>query len=103
MVSYSISSNIDEVVSVFIDFTINSKQNAQFYRRDDNYSCGDWDGLCDHIRDTLLEDIFKLSASATPSESCEWVQVRIDVYILIISIRSKLTHLHGFQQLVLLP
>ena len=28
-----------------------------------------------------LEDIFKLSASAAVSEFCEWVQVRIDVYI----------------------
>ena len=27
------------------------------------------------------EDIFKLSASAAASESCEWVQVGIDVYI----------------------
>ena len=33
------------------------------------------------MRDDPWEDIFKLSASAAPSEFCEWVQVGIDVYI----------------------
>ena len=59
-------------------------------------------GLCDHLRDVPWEDVFKLSASATSSEFREWVQVEIDVS-LIVSFRSNLTHLHGFQQLVLLP
>ena len=45
-----------------------------------DYSCADWDSLCDHLRDVPWEDIFKLSASA--NELCEWVQVGIDVYIL---------------------
>ena len=45
------------------------------------YSCADWDGRCDHLRDVLWEDIFKLSASAAPSEFCVWIQVGIDVYI----------------------
>ena len=68
------------------------------------YSRADWDGLCDHLRDVSWEDIFKLSASAAVTEFCEWTQVGIDIYIsLIVSIRSNLTCLHGFQQLVLLP
>ena len=46
-----------------------------------DYSCADWDGLHDHLRDVSLDDIFKLSASAAASEFCEWVQVEIDVYI----------------------
>ena len=46
-----------------------------------SYSCADWDGLRDHFRDVLREDIFKLSASAAASEFCELVQVGIDVYI----------------------
>ena len=29
-----------------------------------DYSCADWDGLRDHLRDVPWEDIFKLSASA---------------------------------------
>ena len=46
-----------------------------------DYSCTDWDGLCNHLRDVPWEDIFKLSASAAASEFCEWVQVGTDVYI----------------------
>ena len=45
-----------------------------------DYSCADWDGLHDHLRDVPWEDIFKLSASAA-SELCEWVQVGIDAYL----------------------
>ena len=46
-----------------------------------DYSCADWDGLRDHLRDVSWEDIFKPSASAAASELCEWVHVGIDVYI----------------------
>ena len=46
----------------------------------DNF-CADWDGVCDHLRDILWEEIFKLSASAAASEFSEWVQVGIYVYI----------------------
>ena len=45
------------------------------------YSHADWDGLQDHLRDVLWEDIFKLGASAAASKFWEWVQVGIDVYI----------------------
>ena len=96
------------VASVSIDFPIYSKQDGLFHRVAYGYSRADWDGLLDHLREVPWEDILKLSASAAASEFCEWVQVGIDVYIpdrisLIVSIRSNLTHLHGFQQLVLLP
>ena len=37
--------------------------------------------LPDHLRDVPLEVIFKLGASPSASEFCEWVQVGIDVYI----------------------
>ena len=69
------------VVSVSIDFPINSKQDTPFHRMAYDYSRGDWDGLLDHLRDVPWEDIFKLSASAAASEFCEWFQVGIDVYI----------------------
>ena len=62
-------------------FPINSKQDASFHRIAFSYSCADWDDFCDHLRDVPWEDIFKHSASAAVSEFCEWVQVRIDVYI----------------------
>ena len=68
------------VVSVSIDFPINSKQDAPFHCMAYHYSRADWDGLR-HLRDVPWEDIFKLSASTAASEFCEWVQVGIDVYI----------------------
>ena len=69
------------VVSVSIDFPINSKQDTPFHRVAYGYSRAGWNGLLDHLRDVPWEDIFKLSASAAASEFCEWVQVGIDVYI----------------------
>ena len=69
------------VVLVSIDFPINSKQDISFHRMAFDYYRADWDGLRDDLRDVPWEDIFKLSASATASEFCEWVQVGIDVYI----------------------
>ena len=69
------------VVSVSVDFPINSKQDTLFHCVAYDYSCADWDGLHGHLRDVPWEDIFKLSASAAASEFCEWVQFGIDVYI----------------------
>ena len=69
------------VVSVSIDFPINSKQDTPFHRVAYDYSRADWDGLCDHLGDLPWEDIFELSASTAASEFCEWIQVGIDVYI----------------------
>ena len=56
-----------------------------------DYSCADWDGLRDHLRDVPWEDIFKLSDSVSASKCCEWVQVGIDLFIPHVSIRSNLT------------
>ena len=58
------------VVSVSIDFP-------------KNYSCADWDGLCDHLRNVPWKDIFNFSASAAASELFEGVQLGIDVYVYI--------------------
>ena len=69
------------VVSVSIDFPTNSQQNAPFHCIAYYYSCADWDGLCDHLRDVPWEDIFKLVASAAASEFYEWIEVGIDVAI----------------------
>ena len=69
------------VVSVSIDFPINSKQDTPFHCVAYDYSHVDWDGLCDHLRDVPREDIFKLSGSAAASEFCEWIQVGIDLYV----------------------
>ena len=58
------------VVSVFIDFPINSKRNATFHCIAYDYFCADWYNIIDHLRDVPWEDIFKLSVSAAASEFC---------------------------------
>ena len=73
--------NSDHVVSVSTEFPINSKQYTPFKYVAYDYSCADWDGLHDHLRDVPWEDVFALGASAATSEFCEWVQVVVDVYI----------------------
>ena len=57
-------------VSVYIDFPIKSKKDVPFHRIAYDYSRADLDGLRDHLRDVLWEDVFKLSASATAGEFC---------------------------------
>ena len=89
------------VVSVSIDFLINSKQDVPFHHMAYNYSRADWDGLCDHLRDLPWEDIFKLLLLLVNFVSGFRLEL---LYIsLIENIRSSLIHLHGFQLLVLLP
>ena len=59
------------VVSVSIDFPISQRDTrVTGYRIAYDYSRANWDGLCDHLRDVLWGDIFKLRASAA-SEFCE--------------------------------
>ena len=58
-----------------IDFPSNYQQDTLFHRIAYDYSCVDWDDLHDHLRDVSWDDIFKLGASASASEFCEWVQV----------------------------
>ena len=58
------------VVSVSIDFTSRSQRDTPFHRIAYDYSCADWDRLCDCLRDVPWEVIFKLSASAAASDFC---------------------------------
>ena len=54
--------NLDHVVVlVSIDFLSNSKWDAPFQHIACDYSCADWDGLHDYLRDVPWEDIFKLA------------------------------------------
>ena len=80
------------VVTVSIDFPSNSQENALFHCIAYDYSCADWDSLYDHLRYVPLEDILNLV-----------IMLLLVMYILLGNIRSSLTHLHGFQMLVLLP
>ena len=82
ILAFSPLGNSDHVfVSIFIDFPINSKQDALFHRITYDCSHADWDTLCDHLRDVPWGVIFKLSASAEASEFWDWFQVVIDLYI----------------------
>ena len=72
----------DIVVSVSINFPSYSQQDPLFPCIAYDYSCVDWDGPCDHLRDVPWEDIFKVTVFAAASEFCELVQVGIDIYIL---------------------
>ena len=40
-----------------------------------DYSCADWDGIHDHLRDVPQENIFKISASAATIEFFEKLRV----------------------------
>ena len=62
-------------------FSQTQKGKLLFHHIPYDYSSADWDGLCDHLRYDLLENIFKLGASAAANEFCKWVQVGIDVFI----------------------
>ena len=93
------------VVSVSIHFPTNSQQDAPFHRIAYEYSCADWDGLRDHLRDVPWEDIFKLGASTAASELGSVSGFRLELMYIyhIENIKSSLIHLHDFQMLVLLP
>ena len=80
--AFSPLGNSDQVVvSVSIYFPIKSRQDALFHRVAYDYSHTDLDGLLDHLRDVLWENIFKLSASTATTELFKRFQVGIDVYI----------------------
>ena len=93
--------NSDHVaVSVYIDFLSNSLRDAPLHHITYEYSQADWDDL-DHLRDVPLEDIFKLLLLLVNFVSGLTLEL---MYIsLIENIRSSLTHLYGFQLLLLLP
>ena len=56
--------NSDHVfVSVSTDIPLNSNWEVPFHCIAYDYSFADWDGLCDHLTDIPLGDIFKLGAS----------------------------------------
>ena len=76
-----LGNSVHVVVSVSIEFPSSSQWGAPFHRIVYDYSCADWNSLCDHLRDVPWKDIFKLDVSAASSEFCEWVQIGTDVYI----------------------
>ena len=90
------------VISVSTDFPSNTKRDVPFHRIAYDYSRADWDGLPDHLRDTPQENIFKLGASALLVDFVSGVRLGLMYTSPVVSNRSNLTHLHGFQLLLLL-
>ena len=93
--------NFDHVVvSVSIDFPINSKRDALFHRIAYDYSHVDWDGLRNYLRDVpSLNSVLLLQLVNFVSG----FRLELMYISLTVSITSSLTHLHGFQLPVLLP
>ena len=98
------STNSDHVVaSVSIVFPSYPQQDALFHHIAYGYSCTDWDSLCDHLRDVPWEGIFNSMLQHLLVNFVIGFRLELMYISLIKSIRSSLTHLHGFQLLVLLP
>ena len=83
--------NSDHVlVSVSIDFSINSKQDALSHRITYDYSSFDWNDLHDgwiSLNSVLLMLLVNFVAG---------LRLELMYILFILSIRSNLTHLHGF-------
>ena len=62
---------------LFHSFPSISQRDTPFHCIAYDCFCADCDGLRDHLRDVLWEDIFKVGASAAATELCEYVQVGI--------------------------
>ena len=81
------------VVSVSIDFPLNSQEEVLFHLIAYNYSYADWDSFHDHLRDVPCVLVNFVSG----------FRLELMYISLIVSIRSSLTHLCSFQLLLLLP
>ena len=91
------------VVTIFIDFPLNSQHDASFPCIAYGYTCADWDSLCDHLRDVPWKDIFRLSVLRLLVNFLSGFKLELMYIPFIVSINSSLIHLHAFQLLVLLP
>ena len=100
------------VVWVSINFPSKSKGEAAFHCKAYDYSCADWGGLHNHLRDVPWKDIFKLGDTTAGIEYCEFDPAETIVTrnflvtmlkLMYISLIVSLIQLHGFELLVRLP
>ena len=85
-----------------IDFPMKSKQDAPFHRIAYDYSRADWNGLRDHLRDVPWGIYLNSVLLLLLVNFVSGLKMKLMYISLIVRIRSNLSHLHGFQQLVLL-
>ena len=89
--------NIDHVVvSVSIDFPLNLKQDALFYCIAYDYSRADWNGLRSHLRDVHWRIPLNSVLLLLLVNFVSGLRLELMYISLIVSVRSNLTHLHGF-------
>ena len=83
------------VVSVFIDFPANPKQDTHFTGRAFTLLfLVDWNGFCDHIRNTSWEYIFYLGAStAVFSFWCKQLHIHTSTHVPPMSWKISICHL----------
>ena len=75
-----------------------------FHRIAYDYSCANWDGLCDHLRDVPWEHFFiDLVLLLLLVNFVSGFRLELMYISLIENIRLSLSHLHGFQLPVLMP
>ena len=92
--------NSDHVVaSVSIDFPSYSQWDAPFHHMAYDYSCADWDGLHDHLRNVSQGISLNSVLLLLLMNFVSGFRLELLYILLVISIRSSLTHPHGFQQL----
>ena len=94
--------NSDHVVSVSIDFPSNLYWDAPFHCIAYEYSCADWDSLCNHLRSferISLNSVLRLLLGNFVSG----FRLELMYISIIVIIRSSLFHRHGFQLLLLQP
>ena len=91
------------VVLVSIDFPSNSKGDASFYHKPHDYSHDDSDDIHNHLRDVPWENVFKLGTFLLLLNFVGESMSKLMYVSLIVNIRLRLSHLHVFQLLLLLP
>ena len=92
--------NSDQILIIFPSFSL---QDALFHRIAYDYSRVDWDGLCDHLRDVPWEDSLNSVLLLLLVDFVGGVRLELMYISLLECIKSSLTRLQGFLQLVLLP
>ena len=89
--------NSDHVfLSVSIEFLSYSQWDPLFHCMAYDYSCADWDGLCDHLRYVPWEVSLNSVLLLLLVNFVSGFRLELMYISLIENIRSSLTHLHGF-------
>lgn len=93
--------NSADVVSVYIDFPLNSVGDVSFHCTAYDNSRDDWNGLWDHLRDVPLENMSSLLLLLLNFVS----GLRLELMYISgnVNIMSRNIYPHGFKLLLLLP